>query len=271
MKLASEPAPIRQRMGTPRAAAIAGIIFSCLFVTSLVLMWISIPANPLGPATDVINHSKIISFALNLLPFAGIAFLWFVAVLRDRVGELEDRFFATVFLGSGLLFIAMIFTLAAMAGGIIRSLGAGSESMIQTGTYTFGRTVISVLMNIYAMKMAGVFMITTSTIFLKTCLFPRWMVFLSYTLALVLLLSVGTIQWIPLVFPLWVFLISLHILIENLRGQPSGSVNELPSSTFPRGRRPHAAEMSDVSEISRRRPAKAGRLARATNVLRMKD
>jgi hypothetical protein len=235
---------IPQRMRMPRAAAFAGIIFCCLLVTSLALMWISIPANPLGPATDVINHSKIISFALNLLPFAGIAFLWFIAVLRDRIGELEDQFFATVFLGSGLLFIAMIFTAAAMAAGIIRSLGVGSESLIQTGSYTFGRTLIDVLMNIYAMKMAGVFMITTSTISLKTCLFPRWIVFLSYALALALLLSVGTIQWIPLVFPLWVFLISIQILVENVRGQPSGGVNELPRSTFPRGRKPQTAEMS---------------------------
>jgi hypothetical protein len=254
MELTSEPVLIRQRLRTPRADAIAGIIFSCFFVTSLVLTWISIPTDPLGPASDVISHSRIISFALNLLPFAGIAFLWFVAVLRDRIGEFEDRFFATVFLGSGVLFIAMIFTVAAMAGGIIRSLGAGSESLIQAGTYTFGRTVINVLMNIYAMKMAGVFMITTSRISQKTCLFPRWMIFLSYAFALLLLLSVGAIQWIPLVFPLWVLMISIHILIDNLRGQPSGGADELPGSTSPRARKPHTAEMSDVSGISSKPP-----------------
>lgn len=33
---------------------------------------------------------------------AGIAFLWFIGVIRDRSGAHEDRFFATVFLGSGL-------------------------------------------------------------------------------------------------------------------------------------------------------------------------
>jgi hypothetical protein len=90
---------IRQRMRTPRAAAIAGIVFSLLFITSLLLIWVSIPADPLGPASAVINHLKTISFSLNLLPFAGIAFLWFIAVIRDRLGELEDRFFATVFSG----------------------------------------------------------------------------------------------------------------------------------------------------------------------------
>jgi hypothetical protein len=67
--------------------------------------------------------------------------------------------------------------------------------------------------------MAGVFMITTSTISPRTRIFPRWMAVFGYVLAVVLLLSVGTIEWIPLVFPLWVLLISLHILIQNLHGQ----------------------------------------------------
>ena len=62
--------------------------------------------------------------ALNLIPFAGIAFLWFVGVLRDRIGEREDRFFATVLLGSGLLFVAMLFIGAAVAGGLIAGVTA---------------------------------------------------------------------------------------------------------------------------------------------------
>ena len=215
-----EPALIHQRMRTPRAAAIAGIIFSLLFITSLLLLWISIPANPLGPATALINHMRTVSLSLNLLPFAGIAFLWFIAVVRDRLGELEDRFFATVFLGSGLLFIAMVFSAAVTAGGIITVLGSGSENLVQSGAYALGRAEIAQTMHIYAMKMAGVFMITTSTISVQTRAFPHWMAILGYVLALVLLLSVGTIVWIPLVFPLWVLLISAYILMENLRGQP---------------------------------------------------
>src|SRR5271157_369761 len=214
-----EPALIRQRMRTPRAAAIAEIVFSLLFITSLLLVWVSIPANPLGPATEVIDHLKTISFSLNLMPFAGIAFLWFIAVVRDRVGELEDRFFATVFLGSGLLFIAMVFSAAAAAGGIIRVLSSGSENLVQSGAYALGRAEIAQTMHIYATKMAGVFMITTSTISVQTRSFPHWMAVVGYVLALVLLLSVGTIDWIPLVFPLWVLLISAYILVENLRGQ----------------------------------------------------
>jgi hypothetical protein len=81
---------IHERMKTPRAAALAGIIFSLLLMASFSLVRISIPANPLSEAGGFIEHSRAISLALNLLPFAGIAFLWFIAMLRDRLGELEE-------------------------------------------------------------------------------------------------------------------------------------------------------------------------------------
>ena len=48
--------------------------------------------------------------------------------------------------------------------------------------------------------------------------FPHWMAFLGYALAVILLQSVETIEWIPLIFPLWVLLISVYILTENLHG-----------------------------------------------------
>lgn len=206
-----------QAMKTPRAAAIAGIISAVLLIVSQVLIRISIPSNPLGPALDVISHSKTISLALNLLPFAGISFLWFIAVVRDRLGELEDRFFVTVFLGSGLLYIAMLFVSAALAGGLIRVLGSGTENLIQSGAYALSRAEIYQATQVYGIKMAGVFMISTCTMSLRTRIVPRWMAVLGYALALLLLLSVGTIEWIPLVFPAWIFLVSVHILIQNLR------------------------------------------------------
>jgi hypothetical protein len=215
----TEHAPLEmpQAMKTPRAAAIAGIVSSVLLTISQVLIRISIPSNPLGPALDVISHSKTISLALNLLPFAGISFLWFIAVVRDRLGELEDRFFATVFLGSGLLYIAMMFVSAALAGGLITVLGGGTENLIRSGAYALSRAEIYQATQVYGIKMAGVFMISTCTISLRTRIVPRWMAVLGYALALLLLLSIGTIEWIPLVFPAWIFLVSVHILIENLR------------------------------------------------------
>ena len=210
---------IRQRMKTPRAAAGAGIVFSVLVMTSFLLVRISVPANPVSGPSGFIKHANAISLALNLLPFSGIAFLWFIAVLRERVGELEDRFFVTVFLGSGFLFVAMVFTSGAVAGGIITILSHASPSLIQSGGYALGRAEAYQTMNIYAAKVAGVFMMSTCTISLQTRILPRWMSFLGYALALILLLSVGRIEWILMVFPLWVLLISTHILVENLRGE----------------------------------------------------
>jgi hypothetical protein len=213
----SEIITTERRLTTPRAAAIAGILFSILMLTSLVLIRISVPDNPQDLGEWLASHWRTVSLALNLLPFAGIAFLWFIGVVRDRLGEHEDRFFSTVFLGSGLLFLAMLFASAAVAGGILRMYGATPGQLIESGVYAFGRMVTYEIMNVYTMKMAGVFMISTCTLSLRTGIFPRWMAYLGFILALFLLFSLSFFYWAPLVFPLWVLLISVHILLANLK------------------------------------------------------
>lgn len=205
----------RSRLTTPRAAAIAGILFSLLLITSLVLVRLSVPLDPQDAGDWLEEGWQTVSLALNLLPFAGIAFLWFIGVVRDRLGEHEDRFFATVFLGSGLLFLAMLFASAAVAGGILRVYGTTPGLLLESGLYAFGRTVTYEIMNVYTMKMAGVFMISACTLALRTGIFPRWMAYLGYVLALFLLFSLGYFYWAPLVFPLWVLLISVFILGAN--------------------------------------------------------
>ena len=205
----------RARLTTPRAAAVAGILFSVLLIISLVLVRISVPADPQDAGAWLADSWKNVRLALNLLPFSGVAFLWFIGVVRDRLGSHEDRLFATVFLGSGLLFLAMIFASAATAGGVIAAFQTMPQQIIDTGLYGYGRATTYELMNTYAIKMAGVFMISTCTLFLRLKLAPRWIVYLGYALALCLLLSIGFISWISLVFPLWTLLISVYILIEN--------------------------------------------------------
>jgi hypothetical protein len=207
----------RARLTTPRAAAVAGILFSVLLIICLVLVRLSVPTDPHDAGAWLTSNGANITLALNLLPFAGIAFLWFIGVVRDRLGEHEDRLFATVFLGSGLLFLAMLFASAALAGGVITVFQTMPQQVIDTGLYGYGRATTYELMNTYAIKMAGVFMLSTCTLFLRLQLAPRWMVFLGYALALCLLLSIGFISWISLVFPLWTLLISVYILIQNFR------------------------------------------------------
>lgn len=210
-----------EEMKTPRAAAIAGILFAVLLTSTLVLLRISIP--PLSPGKQ--DWSAIdagtVKLALNLVPFAGIAFLWFIGVVRDRLGAYEDRFFATVFFGSGILFLAMFFVAAAVAGAMILGLAAEPRLMVESGAYLFGRALSAQIMNVFALKMAGVFMISTATLAIRTRILPRWITFPGYVLAAALLVSGRFMDWLSLAFPLWVFLLSGYILIENLRaGKP---------------------------------------------------
>jgi hypothetical protein len=217
---------IRADLKTPRAAAIAGIVFSVLMISGLLLIRLSVPANPLEAGTWLRTSSGTVAHTLYLVPFAGIAFLWFIGVLRDRLGEFEDRFFSTVFFGSGLLFLAMLFTSAALAGGIIVAYRARPVALFDSVTYILARDVGYEIMNLYAVKMAAVFMISTCTLAIRTGFIARWIAFLGYALALFLLLSGRYVAWVIMVFPLWVLLVSIYILIDNLRGTLAGEPRE---------------------------------------------
>ena len=158
-----------------------------------------------------------ITIALELLPFAGIAFLWFIGVIRDRLGRYEDQFFSTVFFGSGLLFLAMVFVSMAIAGGMIAGYKLNPGITIDSRVIYFGRALMIELNNVYALRMAGVFMISLGTIWLRTGLMPRWLVILTYLLALSLLIIINLSFWVTLIFPIWVLIISLEVLVMNLK------------------------------------------------------
>jgi hypothetical protein len=210
----------RQAIRTPRAAAVAGIVFSVLFTISMVLIRLALPEQLRGTdvATWLQGNTTSISLALTLVPFAGIAFLWFVGVVRSRLGDLEDQFFSTVFFGSGLLFLAMMFASAAIAGGMLSSYAIEADTLVKSGVITFGRAIMYTITNVYGVRMAGVFMVSLATIWIRTHVMPRTFVFLTYALALVLLVSSNLTLWLVLVFPAWVFVISVFILIVSLRG-----------------------------------------------------
>ena len=219
--MTTSPSPLAGRaLATPRGAAIAGILFALLYGAALVLIRIAIP--PISPGAGGsldMADSRTALLALNIVPYAGIAFLWFIGVIRDRLGSLEDRFFATVFLGSGLLFLALTFAGAALAGGLLSSVGQEPGAVVQSGVFLYGREAVFYLINIYAVRMAGVFMISLGTIWLQTGLMHRGWSFASYGLAVVLLVSINFSLWVSLIFPGWVLAISAFYLLR-FRGDP---------------------------------------------------
>ena len=225
----------RQALRTPRAAAVAGIIFAVLFTISLVLLQLALPEELSGTGTAawLQGNTATLTLALTLVPFAGIAFLWFIGVVRDRMGALEDQFFSTVFFGSGLLFLAMMFVTAAIEGGILSSYAIEPDTLTKSGVLVVGRAVMYTITKVYAIRMAGVFMIALATLWMRTGVMPRLFVFLSYALALLLLVSSNLTSWLMLVFPAWVFVISMFILVESLRGERAeaeGAVGSQESS-----------------------------------------
>jgi hypothetical protein len=117
-----------------------------------------------------------------------------------------------------LLFLAMLFMSAATIGAImlVASVSEPNE-LISTATFRFARAASYILMNVYAIKMAAVFMISTSTVVIRTGIVPRWIALLGFLLALILLIGSSFIGWSFAVLPVWVLLVSVYILIDNLR------------------------------------------------------
>jgi hypothetical protein len=212
----------RRQIRAPGAAGLAGILFAILFTGALAL----IRSGPWGSATDeqlaeLFRAGKDVPMligGLYLAPFAGIMFLWFIAVVRDQVGNREDQFFATGFLGSGLLFIAMLFASAALAVAPsvgYRYLGASPPTAAETDLL---RAVSYTLLFAFATRAGAVFLFTTATIGWRSGAFPRWVALTGYALGLVLLVAVSFWDWVILVLPGWVALLSIFIL-QRERGR----------------------------------------------------
>jgi hypothetical protein len=201
---------------TPKAAAFAGIAFAVLQITSYCLMQTSIPAESLNEKA-LTQLAQNMSLGLSLLPFAGIAFLWFLGVLRDRLGHLEDQFFSTLFFGSALLYLAMTFVSAAVMGGMLAVYAVEPSLLLDGAILPFGRAVTYKFNNVYAIRMAGMFMLVLGTIWVRTGLMPRLLAILTYLTALSLIIGVVFWPWSTLFFPAWVFVVSVYILVLNYR------------------------------------------------------
>jgi hypothetical protein len=198
-------------LSTPKAAGVAGVLFAVLFAASLVLIRTSLPEGAARGSQWVDGSEGRLKLAAIMMPFAGITFLWFIGVVRDGIGRFEDRFFASVFLGSGLLFLAMMFASSAVGAGLVASRGHGPDDAV----VAFGQALLVTLSNTYALRMAGVFMFSLATIWLKTRLMPRWLVYGTYAVAVVVLVASDVSMWFTLAFPAWVLVVSVLALVRS--------------------------------------------------------
>ncbi|MEU3827901.1 hypothetical protein GT045_01345 [Streptomyces sp. SID486] len=214
--------PGQEALERPRAAGLAGVVFALLLAAMIILVRLAIPegadAAAVPAPTDSGRHDALRA-ALALVPFAGIFFLWFIGAVRAHVGAVEDKFLATVFLGSGLVFTATMFGAAAAASAVLGvSHPAGTAPA--GATWDFGRHFAYTLMTGYAMRMAAVFVSSMSVIGHRLGVLPRWLTIVGFLCALTLLFASSNVPWAELVFPAWSLLLSLHILAVSRRPPP---------------------------------------------------
>lgn len=213
------PSAVGRAIETPKAAAIAGILFSVIFAVALVLVRTAVPADPDDAGewlTDSSRRDAVLT-ALGLVPVAGIVFIWEVGVLRDHVGDAEDRFLQTVFIASAVLFVGMIFVASAISAGLIVAAEDSADQLVSSGAWEFVRQTVYQLMIEYGMRMAGVFTLITTMILFRARLAPRWLLVLGFATAFALMVVVSFFAWAELIFPAWMFVLSLFVLVTNLR------------------------------------------------------
>jgi hypothetical protein len=119
-------------------------------------------------------------------------------------------------LGSGLLFIAMLFVSAAIAAALVASFGDAGGSIAGSLAWTIGRQTTKEFME-GGLQMLGVFTVATSTILLRTAVGPRWLALVGYVIAGLLITAVYFFFWTAMLFPLWVLVLSLEILLVDVR------------------------------------------------------
>lgn len=224
-----EPTGLARDLRTPRAAAVAGIVFSAIMVAMTVLVrsaGTEVGSDSTGWVTTASTRNAV-SLALTLVPFAGIAFLWFIGVIRSHLGAREDKLFATVFLGSGLLFVASLFSAAAVRGSALTLYPVTGP--VSPDTVRFIDALGSVLLNTFGARMAAVFILSVTTLAMRTRVVPTWLTVVGYTCSLALLLIAPAVPLVLLAFPGWVLVISLQILVVTLR-TPDLDVLDLPTS-----------------------------------------
>jgi hypothetical protein len=202
---------------TRRAAAVAGIGFAVLMILALVMMRYALGEGGLASVASDTSRQWAVRAGLGLVPFAGIAFLWFIGVVRERLGDIEDRLFSTVFMGSGLLFLAMLFAGVVTASALV---DMAADGPIDPDVVALGTGLTDGLVSGYGLRMAAVFTLSVSTLGLRTASMPRWLVLLGYAVALVLLVSPDGQAWVGYFFPGWVLVVSVALLLVD---PPPGS------------------------------------------------
>jgi hypothetical protein len=218
--------------------AAIGLAFAVLFILAY---WIgtSVPGaratdQEIGEFYTSTGKRRLTLVALYLMPFAGIAFLWFTVALRMWISGSARReyvLFSNIQLVSGILFIAMFFASASAYAAMAASVefaDARIDPVVARQLPLYGSTILFV----FAMRMAAMFIFTTSTIGRRAGILPAWFTWAGYVVGLFLLLSASFSRALVLAFPVWVLVLCL-LLIARARQIPDDAQPAVRVETAP--------------------------------------
>ncbi len=214
----------RSNLRSIESAAVAGIVYSGLTVWAL-SVFSQVPDFGLSDAelTEWFTNTDLV-LGLNLAAISSIAFLWFVAVVRRRIGDQEDRFFSTVFTGSATLYLAVWLVGASLLAAPAIALNLQPDGRITQGTGTLAAGSGAALIVVVAPRFQAVFVIITSALILRTGVLPRWLAILGYLVGAALLVVPTVTSYLGIGLPAWVLVVSVTTLMT--RNQPAPNTEQ---------------------------------------------
>lgn len=216
--------------GPARIAAISGVVFAVLFVGALVLVHRGPGLGDTDAAYDAFyaagGDQLLVTVGLHLVPFAGIAFLWHMTAIRtllDTLTPAPSTMAHGLNLLAGIVFVILTFAGTAAVGAIAFGMYFGHAPLDDPAVARALTALGYGLVFVFAVRGAGMFALTTTTLLRSAGVLPRGSAVVAYLLAAFLLLAVTADATAILVFPAWVLLISAVLLRHARRDRTSGT------------------------------------------------
>src|SRR4051812_28205249 len=231
-------ASVRAAMSSAaRTAAVSGLVFAVLFVAALVFVH---RAPTLGDPDAAYaafyahgGDQVFVAVGLYLVPFAGIAFLWHMTAMRnvlDGLTPAPSTMAHGLNLLAGVIFVTLLFAGTAAVGAVAFGVYFG-HAPVEDPSVARALTAVGYgLVFVFAVRGAGMFAITTTTLLRNAGVLPKIPAVVAYLLAAFLLLAVNKNPAAVLVFPAWVVLVSVFLLRHARRGA-APSPGSLPAPT----------------------------------------
>jgi hypothetical protein len=218
--------PAESHHRSMRRAAMLTVGVGFAHAALFVLAYYLVATTPGGRAPDaeirdfyVSDARRLTLVGLYVMPFAGIAFVWFIVALRMWISlshRRENVLLSNVQLVSGILFLAMFFAsgaASAAAAASVEFAGAVVNPDLARQLPLYGSTLLLV----FGMRMAAMFVFTTSSIARTTGILPRWFTYAGYAVGLFMLLSASFSPLLVLVFPAWMFTLCILLFVRARR------------------------------------------------------